>query len=191
MKLLAAALGPVAAAFETIGVDYYLAGSVASSMFGVARATADLDVVARLRRAHVPQLVERLRDTYYIDEDTAIDAIDRRSMFNVIHEPTMLKVDIYIVATEFDESALARHQRESLEPDADDAQEFAVATAEDVVVHKLRWYRDGGEVSDRQWSDILGVLRMQRALDHAHMRHWAERLGVADLLERAVSEATA
>ena len=60
------------------------------------------------------------------------------------------------------------------------------------MLHKLRWFRDGGEVSDRQWSDVLGVLRVQgRALDLDHMRTWATVLGVGDLFERAWSEAGA
>ena len=86
---------------------------------------------------------------------------------------------------------MARRQRDSLVVEQP-ARDFAIASAEDVVLHELRWFRDGGEVSDRQWSDVLGVLRVQGdALDVEHMRRWAAALGTSDLLERALSEAAA
>lgn len=185
---LESAVAPVASALETLSVEYYLAGSVISSLFGVARATADVDVVAALRREHARPLVDLLGDAYYADLDMILDAIARRSMFNVIHLGTMLKVDVYIAASPFDRSALARRQRDTIVVD-EPARDFAIASAEDVVLHKLRWFRDGGEVSDRQWGDILGVLRVQqRSLDLAFMRQWAETLGVLDLLERALTQ---
>ena len=184
------AVTAVADAFDALGVDYYLAGSVISSLFGIARATADVDVVAQLRLEHVKTLVNRLADDYYVDEDAARDAVKRGSMFNVIHLGTMLKVDIYVASTAFDRSALERRQRDSLVPD-EPARVFSIASAEDIILHKLRWFRDGGEVSDRQWSDILGVLRVQGAsLDLEHLRLWASALGVTDLFERAWAAAT-
>jgi hypothetical protein len=185
---LEAAVGPVASVLEQLGVEYYLAGSVVSSLFGVARATADVDVVAAVRREHARPLVEALGEAYYADEDMIVDAVARRSMFNVIHLATMLKVDVYIAASPFDRSALSRRQRDTIVVD-DPARDFAIASPEDVVLHKLRWFRDGGEVSDRQWGDILGVLRVQRALDLAFMREWAVTLGILDLLERALIHA--
>ena len=60
---------------------------------------------------------------------------------------------------------------------------------EDVVLAKLEWFRLGGEVSERQWRDILGVLKTQRdSLDIAYLQHWAKALAVADLLERTLIE---
>ena len=185
---LIAAVSPVADALDALGVPYYLAGSVISSLHGVARATADVDVVAALRLTHAAALVERLGDDYYADLDAVTDAIRRRAMFNVIHLATMMKVDVYVAATEFDRSALSRHRLESLVR-TPDARQFAVATAEDVILHKLTWFRDGGQISDRQWGDIVGVLRVQREIDLGFLREWAARLDVTDLLERALAEA--
>ena len=65
-----------------------------------------------------------------------------------------------------------------------------VATPEDVILSKLEWYRLGDEISDRQWFDVLTVLRIQQEqLDLAYLHRWAENLGVSDLLERALAEA--
>jgi hypothetical protein len=100
----------------------------------------------------------------------------------------MMKVDVYVAATEFDASAMTRHLFKSLVR-TPDARQFSVATAEDVILHKLTWFRDGGQVSDRQWGDIVGVLRVQREIDLGFLREWAARLEVTDLLERALLEA--
>jgi hypothetical protein len=186
---LVAAVAPVADALDALGVPYYLAGSVISSLHGVARATADVDVVAALRPVHADALADRLAEAYYADAEVIAEAIARRAMFNVIHLATMMKVDVYIAATDFDSSALSRHQLDSLVR-APDARLFSVATAEDVILHKLTWFRDGGQTSDRQWNDVVGVLRVQRGLDLTFLRDWAGRLGVIDLLERALIEAS-
>ena len=61
---------------------------------------------------------------------------------------------------------------------------------EDILLQKLRWYRKGGEVSDRQWRDIAAIVRVQGPrLDGTYLREGAEILGVTDLLERALAEA--
>ena len=65
-----------------------------------------------------------------------------------------------------------------------------VATAEDTILAKLEWYRMGGGVSERQWRDVLGVMKVQAdRLDLAYLRQWADQLNVSDLLERALTEA--
>ncbi len=69
------------------------------------------------------------------------------------------------------------------------AQALTLPSAEDMILAKLEWYRLGGETSDRQWSDILGMLKVQGAgLDLAYLRQTAPQLGVSDLLERALVE---
>jgi hypothetical protein len=182
---LLAAVTPVVEALERLGVPYSVVGSVASSAHGVARASIDADLVADLREPHVDPLVSALQEAYYVDRDAARDAVKRRSMFNAIHLATMLKVDIYVLTGRpFDRESFARRGPGALDPAS--PRQFALATPEDTVVHKLEWFRDGGEVSDRQWADIVGVLRVQGdALDLDYMRRWAAALGVEDLLERA------
>lgn len=189
---IVAAITPIVDVFQRLGVGYCVAGSVASSAHGIARATLDVDMVADLRPAQVAPLVAALSSDYYVDLDAAADAVTRRSMFNVVHLATMLKVDIYVLtARPFDRESFGRRRPAVLE-DRDDAPTYALDTAEDTVLHKLEWYRAGGEVSDRQWGDVVGVLQVQAgALDLEYMRNWADQLGVSDLLERALVEAEA
>jgi hypothetical protein len=187
---LLAALTPVIDALDALGVPYYVGGSVASSAHGVPRASIDADVVADLDAQRVAPFVARLRDLYYVDLDRARAAVAARRCFNVIHPASMFKVDVFVAkARAFDREALRRAVPETLD-DAPGAHTFRVASPEDTVLAKLEWFRAGGEVSDRQWADIVGVLKMLWSeLDHDYLRHWAAALAVDDLLGRACEEA--
>jgi hypothetical protein len=181
-------LEPLVEALEELRVPYHIGGSVASSLYGLPRLTIDVDVIADLRLEHIRPLVIRLQTNYYIDEDMIRDAIRRRSSFNVIHLDTMLKVDVYIPKSRsFDQEELRRVQQEVL---LEGTRPFNVASPEGTILNKLEWYRMGGEVSDRQWNDILGVLKVQGThLDMAYLQRWAANLKVTDLLERALVDA--
>ncbi|HEX8683594.1 MAG TPA: hypothetical protein VF707_14835 [Ardenticatenaceae bacterium] len=187
---LVAALTPVVEALEQLRVPYLIGGSVASSVYGIARATLDVDIVAHLAPRHVQPLVERLRDTYYISEEAIHEAIARRFSFNLIHLQTMIKVDLFIPQGQpFDEEEFRRIRMDTLTDD-ETARSFPFSSPEDVILHKLQWYRAGGESSERQWNDALGVLKVQAAaLDLAYFAKWARTLGVADLLTHALREA--
>lgn len=182
-----AALTPVVEVFEQLDVAHQLGGSVASSAYGKARATMDVDLVARLDESHVRPVTEALHEAYYIDEGAMREAILRRSSFNLIHQATMMKVDVFVPkGRPYDAEAMRRRRRDRLD-EAPGAREFCLATPEDVVLSKLEWYDLGGRVSERQWDDVLGVLRVQGdAIDEAYLRRWAPELRVADLLERAL-----
>jgi hypothetical protein len=188
---LLAALEPVVQALEDLGVPYSVVGSVASSAHGIARATIDADIVADLPDSRVDALIDKLEQSYYADRDAAHDAVRRRGMFNAIHLATMIKVDVYVLTDRpYDRNAFARRLTRGL-PDEANARCYQLDTAEDTILHKLEWYRAGGEVSDRQWADIVGVLAVQGdALDRAYLGRWASILGVTDLLARAWDAST-
>ncbi len=176
---------------EGLEVEYLVGGSVASSVFGVPRATLDVDLVADLREGHVAGFVGAIQDGFYVDPDAVRDAVCRRASFNVIHLATMLKVDVFVLKPDpLSRSAMARRRRLDLPGTPPAAIE--VASPEDIVLQKLHWYRLGEGVSERQWRDVLGVLRVQAGrLDEEYLRRWAPGLGVADLLARALVEAAA
>ncbi|MHB1036114.1 MAG: hypothetical protein ACYC35_15835 [Pirellulales bacterium] len=187
---LFSALAPVLAALDAMGVAYYIGGSVASSSYGVARATLDVDLAADLAPQHVAPLVKSLESAYYVDARMIASAIGRRSCFNVIHLATMIKVDVFVVPDRaYDRQILQRTRAETLD-ETDRASVFRMASPEDVILKKLEWFRLGEEVSERQWSDVLGVLKVQGdLLDIAYLKRWGIELGVADLVERALVEA--
>jgi hypothetical protein len=189
MNELEQALSPVAAAFDELSIPYRVGGSVASSALGVARTTLDIDLCADVQIEHAAALEERLTDAYYVDAAMIREAVQRRDSFNLIHLATMLKIDVFVKKQRrFDREAFERFVLEPL--GADPARRFPISTAEDVVLFKLDWYRLGNTTSQKQWDDVLGVLRLQGdALDRGYLDRWARELGVADLLERALAEA--
>jgi hypothetical protein len=179
----------VTSVFDDLGVAYLVGGSLASSLHGKPRATQDVDLVADLQPRHIPRLVEALRGEFYLDEPAIRDAVDRRSTFNVIHLGTLFKVDVFVAG---DDPATRREleRRQQYRLEGDPPGELVVASPEDIVVQKLHWYRLGDHVSERQWSDAMGVLTVRgRELDLGYMRDLASEMGVADLLARALREA--
>lgn len=184
------ALDPVLAALRTLGARHFVGGSVASSLHGVGRASLDVDVVAELEPSHVGRLVAALSGAYYVDEQKVGAAVAEHRSFNLVHLATMLKIDVFVSSRRaFDRSAFARARLHSMSQDPM-APTVPVAAAEDVLLAKLEWFRRGGEVSDRQWADVLGLLNVGRGtLDDQYLRHWARLLGVLDLYERALGQA--
>jgi hypothetical protein len=179
----------VAAAMDAAGVRYFVGGSVASALYGEARSTRDIDLMAAMLPHHVEPFLAALGNTFYADATAINAAVAAGRSFNVIHLDTMVKVDIFIPKGDaFGRSQFTR--RTATQLSQDDPTAIYVASAEDTVLPKLQWYRQGGEVSDRQWNDVLGVLKVQGAkLDGAYLAEWAGELGLADLLRRALEDA--
>ena len=173
---------------EHLDVPYFVAGSYASNAHGFYRATADADLVADLKLKHVEPFVELLGDEFYLNAQTIRDAVTHRRSFNVIHLTTSQKVDVFLLTRDlFPLAEMERRQRLRLAPNA--PEQVWMASVEDTILAKLDWYRIGGGVSDRQWGDITGVLKVQAEwLNFAYLDVWAKELGIADLLARALAD---
>jgi hypothetical protein len=175
----------VASVLRRLGVVFALGGSWASSILGESRDTRDADISAEPFPGREAEFAAAFGPDYYVSVGAIRDAVQRRSSFNVIHLTSGFKVDVFIRKdTPFARSVLARRQP-SVIP-GDPPEPIDVVSAEDIILHKLEWYRIGGETSERQWTDVLGVLRVQSGrLDDAYLDHWAAELNVADLLAKA------
>ena len=179
----------VGAALESLDADWYVGGSVASSVHGIPRATQDADIVATLRPGQGRKLAALLGDDFYIDGDTAERAIQHRRSFNVIHLETMFKIDIFVSK---DDAYGRRAMASRLLRVVSDSPPISlpIATAEDTVAHKLFWFRQADESSDKQWRDLVGVLKtLDRHIDQARLRLACADLGVEDLVDRALEAA--
>jgi len=179
----------VTGVFEKLGVPYLIGGSLASTLYGMVRTTQDSDIVAEMRPEHIQPFVSALEAGFYVDQEMIAESIQRNSSFNIIHHDTMFKVDVFIPRPRpFLTSQLARARRQTFTFEKEVSAKFA--SPEDTILSKLEWYRMGGEASDRQWRDILGVLKTKAGdIDLEYLYHWARELKVGDLLKRALTQA--
>ena len=175
---------------EKLSVPYLIGGSLASTLYGMVRTTQDSDIITEMGPEHIQPFVAALENEFFIDKEMIAESIQHNSSFNIIHRETMFKVDVFIPHPRpFHQSQLARAQRQTFNLESEISANFA--SPEDTILSKLEWYRMGGEVSDRQWRDILGVLKTRSGeLDINYLRKWANELKVSDLLERALTEST-
>lgn len=176
---------------EALRIPYVISGSLASMVHGVRRSTNDVDVALALNAMQVERFAEALSDDFLVSRDAIAAAAQSRGSFNALHRTTYMRIDAYVRAIdEHFAEELRRAQRITLDRGAEQYARFV--TAEDIVLEKLRWYELGGRTSERQWSDVLGVLKLQAArLELAYLRHWGARLGVSESLERALTAAGA
>jgi hypothetical protein len=172
----------VAAILEELGIRYVIGGSVASSLMGEPRSTLDLDLMIACDAHSVRRLVERLKEAFYVDESDALRAVADQSAFNAIHLPTSLKVDFFLA----ERAPFASHQIERRRAiDIGGARLYFYAP-EDLIVRKLMWFRLGAETSERQWRDVLGILKTEKNLNAELLREAAREAGVDNLLDRAL-----
>jgi len=110
--------------------------------------------------------------------------------FNLIHLTMGVKIDVSVQPTSpYATTRMARAVPAAFE-EAPYARRLYVASAEDMILTKLAWYAAGNRTSDRQWTDILGMLQIQQdLLDRAYLQQWPPALGVADLLVEAIAAA--
>lgn len=179
----------IVAVFDELSVQYIVGGSLASSVYGIPRATQDVDLIADLRLEHVEAFTASLISEFYVDADMAADAIKRRASFNVVHLATMFKADIFVPSLD----AWTREELRRARTERFDVTEKSVAirfaSPEDTLLHKLVWYKLGNEISDRQWKDVLGIMKVQREqLDNDYLDTWADAIQVVSLLNRARRE---
>lgn len=182
-------LSLVASLLEQQRIIYVLVGSFASSIHGMYRSTADIDIVADLHSDQVIPLLTALQENFYVDEHSIREAIARRQSFNVIHFDSVFKVDFFIPKSdEFSRKQVERRELRRLAPDVE--QMVYVATAEDTMLAKLRWYDSGGRISNNQWTDVVGIIGGSSSrLDLDYLRTWAQTLGLIELLDQAFNEA--
>ena len=179
----------VLAAFDSLGIAYALGGSLASGIHGITRYTANADVSVEPFDGLEGRLVASFGPDYYVSVEAIRQALRQRSTFNIINTSVGFKVDVFVRKDRPFERSLMDRRVSATMADAPD-RPIMIVSAEDCVLLKLEWYRLGGEISDRQWSDILGVLRVQYdRLDQAYLDRWAGELGVADLLGDARRDA--
>jgi hypothetical protein len=165
-------VGPVfeklRAALESAGIPYFVTGSFASSAHGIPRSTNDIDIViAPTREQIVALLTEFPESAFATDHEDALDALNRRSQFNIVDYTTLWKIDFILRQhTPFDASRFARRQIVEIS-----GVRLQTASPEDILLTKLWWAKLGE--SDRQLDDAAGIVQVQGAyLDRDYVERW-------------------
>ncbi|MBD2547261.1 hypothetical protein [Planktothricoides raciborskii] len=171
-----------------LAIPYMVGGSVASSLLGEERSTQDLDLVIDIQPFNLSPFVAAMSEEFYIDAGAVSEAIDRKSSFNAIHLLSLEKVDFFVLP--YDDFSLSKFSRRQLYTIADEPKnEIYIYSPEDIVLQKLSWYKMGRMQSQKQWRDVLGVLKLQGSqLDFAYLKQWAEFLKLTSLLTQALRE---
>lgn len=179
----------LAGVLDSLGIRYAIGGSMASALYGTVRFTRDADISIEVFAPVADRFYECLKDEFYISESAMWEALRSHGSFNLIHFETSFKIDLFVQGpSEFEQQLLVRSRRVKLTDTA--AREVCVVSPEDIVLLKLRWFQETGGTSERQWSDVVGVLGVQGdALDHEYLTDWARKLGLDELLDRAIAEA--
>ncbi len=151
-----------------------LTGSVAMVRFAMMRMTNDIDIVVELSSDDRHRIIQAFSDDYYVPEGKVAGAIRRQSMFNVISQRTLVKIDLVIRKDNpFQINAFERREKTSIW----DVELWAIRK-DDLILSKLNWAKDSR--SELQMRDVAGILL--HGFDQDYVRHWAAKLGVSDLL---------
>lgn len=183
------ALKPLIKVYDKYNIRYYICGSLASSLYGMARSTQDVDIVSDINFELTDKIVEDLKSDYFILSEMITEAIKYKSSFNLIHLETMIKIDIFILKDEpYHKISIERISDDSIFPDQDSFK-VKFSSPEDVILSKLKWYKEGNMISERQWLDVLGIIKVQNEkLDKIYLLKWAEELNILNLLIQAYKE---
>jgi hypothetical protein len=181
----------VASIFGALDIPYALGGSIASSLLGKPRFTEDPDLAVEPFPGKEPELIARFGPEYYVSLAAVREAVRERSSFNIVHTTSGFKVDVFVRKDRpFEQSVMMRRRSVPVADRPEDC--IVLVSPEDIILLKLEWYQVGGGISDCQWKDVLGVLKVQAGkLDENYLDQWATELKVSDLLTRARQEAQA
>jgi hypothetical protein len=163
-----------------------ITGSLAGALYGTERPRMGIDLVVKLRPDQIDEFVGALKADFYADSETIKETLTNQRSFSLIHYGSAFKFDIFpLLEDEHSEAQFGRLQFAEPNLSGEESVKCAFASAEDTILNKLRWYRLGGETSERQWKDLRGIVRIQGAtLDQGYLNTWAPKLGVAGLMER-------
>ncbi len=168
-------LEDVSTALISNNIPFMVTGSMAMNYYSIPRMTRDIDFVIQLNINDVDRIVEIFKSEFYIDKDMVIEAISNHSMFNIIHNDSIIKVDIIIQKNqEFRKLEFQRKKRVTI----NNFETFLVSR-EDLILSKLIWAKDSH--SELQLRDIRNLL--DGKLDKEYLLKWSEKLEVKSLLE--------
>lgn len=173
----------VSSLFAKYKIPYMLTGAWSVIYYGRPRASHDIDFVVELEKKDVPRVLQALQSLspdFSYDEDAIQEAIEKKHMFQILHLPTVLKFDIWLLQENdsFDVSRFERRKTMKLL-----GQNMVLASAEDTILQKLRWFK-AAEI-EKHIVDAAFVYQIQkRNLDKKYLQQWAKKLYLTKFLKQ-------
>lgn len=167
---------------EKIGIQYMLTGSMALSQYAIPRSTVDIDIIVAINTAVLPEFFDEFQNDYYIPVGSARNAVARSSMFNVLNNATLVKVDcILLKSDEFQQHAFKRRQHINYAGEVD----LWIISREDLMISKLIWSQKSG--SSRQLDDVASIIK--NGFDAGYLSYWVEKLGLQNEFDESQKRA--
>jgi hypothetical protein len=160
---------------DEAAIAYMITGSTAGNFYTIPRMTRDIDLVVELTGADIDRIVEIFAEDFYIDRQSVKEAIDRKSMFNLIHTEYVIKIDFVVRK----DNAYRRMEFSRKKKVVVDDSLLYVVAPEDLILSKLDWAKESR--SELQLTDVRNLLRSVKGLDRRYLARWAKRLGVESL----------
>ncbi len=161
--------------FEKLEIPYMLSGSMAMISYAMMRMTNDIDIVIEAKSEDAEKIIKEFEADYYVPQNRVKDSIYRQSMFNLLHQTKIVKIDCVLRKdTEFQKLAFSNRRKIKFT-------DFDVWTIsrDDLILSKLHWAKKSR--SEMQMRDVASIIR--NGYDKEYVELWAEKLGVTDLLE--------
>jgi hypothetical protein len=173
----------VAARLASAGIQYMMTGSMAQALYATPRMTRDIDIVVQLYPTDIHKITVLFQDDFYIDEESIRQAVAGEGIFNIIHNPTVIKIDFIVrKKDEYRVKEFSRRQTIDVE-----GTPVTVVAPEDLILSKLVWAKLSQ--SELQCRDVRQMMLTAKNLDTAYLEKWSLKLGVDDLLHKVMQNA--
>lgn len=160
-----------------LNLPYMITGAYAVSFYGEPRATHDIDFKIKIGLKNVEDFYNSFKNKFYISRESIHQAIKHKSMFNIIHFESNIKIDFWLFKNnEFDKERLKRRRKVTILK-----KPVFISSPEDIILIKLKWFKESE--LEKHFFDALGIMKVQgKDLDFKYLDTWAERLNVKNLL---------
>lgn len=165
---------------ESANIPYMLSGSVAANFYTIPRMTRDIDIVVQVQTPDAERIYSLFSGEFYVDKDMIRNAVIERSMFNIIHNEGVVKVD-FIVRKDSEYRKLEFERRRSI---LFEGSKINIVSAEDLIISKLYWAKDS--MSEMQIRDVRNLLKTVSGIDSGYMAKWINTLGLEDIYKEVI-----
>jgi hypothetical protein len=166
-------------ALEALRIPYMLVGSLSCNYYAIPRATQDADFVVQLESGAISSLASRLGPGFQLDRQMSFETVTATKRYVLRLADGAFVIELFLLSDdEHDQERFARRRRERILD-----REVAIPSAEDVIVTKLRWSRQGHRTKDLDDARNVVALQADR-IDWEYVTGWCDRHGTRELLDR-------